>query len=226
MLKSQESAEVAAVAGAWLVLAVALFAAAVRRWWARPSLQVRSVARVGAAAYLVAGAGWALVAAQGRDPFGVGDTLVLLTAVHFHFAGAASAYLLARLDNIRPVPWAVAAAVLSGPVLVALGFVGPGELQSAGAAVLTAGLVGVALLTLGRGWCAHAPGAARLCLVVSSLAVLAGMALALHWAVGPRLGWRVMSIDEMARTHGVLNGGGFVAIGLLGRRLEDMRCSH
>jgi hypothetical protein len=63
-------------------------------------------------------------------------------------------------------------------------------------------------------------------LIVSSLSVLGGMVLAIHWAAGPHLGWRVMSVGDMARTHGLLNGLGFVAVGLFGRWRERRRCVH
>jgi hypothetical protein len=130
------------------------------------------------------------------------------------------------MDDIRRVPAVVAAAVIGAPVVVALGFTFWPVLQAVGAAVLGLGLAATAVLTLAGGMTRGASPVARACLIASSLSVLAGMALAVHWAAGPHLGWRVLDFDQMARTHGMLNGFGFAGLGLLGRRLELSRSAR
>ena len=211
----------AALATPWLGVAVWRAGGAARSWWRAPSVADAVIARLAAWGYLLVGASWALLSRAGVDPAGIGDQLVELTAVHFHYAGFGAAVLLACLAARRSLPLAIRSAVILGPVIVAAGFVGPPLLQAIGTAVMGVGLVGLAAGTLTAGGIAsNAPVVARLCLVVSSLSIVAGMALALHFAAAPWLGWTPLSVDLMARSHGILNGAGFVALGVTGRRLE------
>lgn len=202
----------------WVPLALPLLGR--RRTCWSPSLTVSALGRVAALGYLGAALAWATLAVLGLDPAGVGDTIVVLTAMHFHYAGFAASLLVARLDDVRAVPWPAALAVSGGPLVVAAGFTFWSELQAVGAGILGLGLAATAVLTLAGGTTSTASPVARACLLGSSLAVVVGMALAVHWAVGSHLGWRVLGLDQMARTHGMLNGLGFVGLGLLGRRLE------
>ena len=42
------------------------------------------------------------------------------------------------------------------------------------------------------------------------------MVLAVHWALGQYVDVSALAVDDMAATHGLLNGVGFVGAGLLG----------
>ena len=201
---------------AWIVL-VPLSAPLLTRPRGGP---VAVLGRLAAVGYLTGGAVSALLALLGRDPAGVGDTVMVLTAMHFNYAGFAASFLVARLDDVRPVPPLVAVAAIGGPLLVAAGFTVNSVLQPIGALVVGVGLAATSALTLRGGITTDARPTAQACLIVSSLAVWAGMALAIHWAAAPHLGWRALPLDTMARTHGMLNGLGFAGFGLLGRRLE------
>jgi len=57
-------------------------------------------------------------------------------------------------------------------------------------------------------------------LALSSLSVMAGMTLAAVYAIGDWLGETWLTIPRMASTHGLLNGLGFVMLGMLGWLVE------
>jgi hypothetical protein len=56
----------------------------------------------------------------------------------------------------------------------------------------------------------------RALLVVSSVAPLVPMVLAVQWALAQHVSMPALSINAMASTHGLLNAVGFVMIGLAG----------
>ena len=156
----------------------------------------------------------------GIDPVGVGSTIIRLTAVHFAYAGAATAAVLteslrrATAAGRRGDGLAVALPLaLVGPPITALGFAAVPAMQMLGAVVIT-----VALWT----WSASAGGVVpataapleRALWAVARLAVLGSMPLAAWWAFGTAVGFTVLSIPTMAATHGVLNAVGFVGCGL------------
>jgi hypothetical protein len=211
----------AALAVPWLGVATA-GALLSLRWWLDGCGVVRTIWPA-AACYLVVGAGWALADRAGLAPLGFGEPLVILTAIHFHYAGALTAVLVGCAHRRRPADRLVrvaGAASLLGPPLVAVGFALAPVAQIAGAAVLTAGLWALAWVT-GRRIAPGAPPIARGLLVASALAVPIPMLLALQWAVGSVLGTPALSIPTMAATHGVANGVGFALLGVIGWRLAE-----
>lgn len=166
----------------------------------------------------VALGGAMLVAARGGiDVGGFPPIIVLLTAVHFHFTMFATPLLAARAARTRPLLlWAGALLLIATPFL-ALGFIFSARLQ-----VTAAFAVSLAVAAIGAGQLGTLRGrAARALLIVSSGAVVAGMALAGVYALGEylRTGW--LSIPGMARTNGILNAFGFVLCGLLAQTLQD-----
>lgn len=212
----------AVLATPWLVAAVVGALVAVGQWW-RQGRRVRELVWVAAPAYLVVGAVWLLADRVDLEPVGVAAPFVQLTAVHFHYAGFASALLvgcaLRWLPTSRLAPTS-ALLTVAAPPIVAIGFTFAGVLQIVGAALLTGGLWLLAWLTVRH----VAPQVARLpkaLLIVSSAAVLMPMILAVQWAVGANLGTPALSIADMARTHGVVNAVGFTLLGAVGWRLAD-----
>ena len=213
-----QGAAAALLALPWLVACVAGALLAARSWL--PERDLRGAIWPIAAGYLVVGAGWLLCDRAAFEPAGFAAPFVLLTAVHFHYAGFTATLLAAcvlrRLPDDRAALTAAAATVVAPPI-VAVGFTFVGLLQIFGAVLLTAGLWALAFVTLRR----IAPslsGAAKVLLVVSSLAVLLPMLLAVQWAAGNNLGTPALSIPAMAQTHGVANAVGFALLGVLGWR--------
>ena len=170
-------------------------------------------------AYLAVGGAWFVLWRSGVEVAGFGEHVPLLTAIHFHFAGFASSLLAGlagrRLHGGPARLFSVAAFfVVLGPAFVALGIAGVSVIEAPAAVAFAAGTASVALLALIQ----VAPGlggAARPLLIISSLAALFAMALAITYAGGNGIGRPALSVEDMARWHGWTNALGYVFGGLL-----------
>lgn len=171
----------------------------------------RAVAPLSAVGFWTVGAGWLVLNRLGVDPVGVGADLVLLTAVHFHFAGLAATTIVAASARSGPLGLIGLLGTLAAPVLVAIGFVAVPVLQVVGAMVFTGALLAWSVQAGPvpgggvRGWLWWA----------ARLAVWVSMPLAVWWAVGYVTGLPAPSIPVMAATHGVANAVAFALAGLL-----------
>jgi YndJ-like protein len=174
--------------------------------------------------YLPVGAAWLCASRLGLTPLGFEEPIVLLTAVHFHYAGFSSP-LLAR-SSIRALgPWrvgrvlirALAASVVLGPALLAAGFlVGP-RVKLGAAILLVASEIGLAL-SFAVGIKRISQPQARWLVGAAAAAVVFAMVLATLWAVGQYPLEPFVHLPEMARLHGTANVG-FTLCGLVGYRL-------
>ncbi|MFE9257779.1 YndJ family protein [Streptomyces sp. NPDC006879] len=166
----------------------------------------------------------ALVAERtGRELFGFDLDVLTLTVAHFHYAGFAAALIAGLVCRTAPGPLARFAAysVPTGTLLVLIGYFVGDWAELVGAAVLTAGMWSVALVTWrelrGRG----EERATRMLLTVSTTVLAATMVLALSWAVGEATAIPHPSAAWMAATHGLGNALGFALCSLLAwRRLH------
>src|SRR5271166_531653 len=176
---------------------------------------------------LAVGGAWLVASRWGMRPMGIQEPIGLLTAVHFHFAGFATAMIAAatlgfaerRAEDKQRWLRVVVGMVAGMPIVVAAGFVVSPVLKM-GAAILFS--VSVAVLAIAvRGCGGKAEDAtARVLLQVAAGAVFAGMVLSGSYAVADYVGSAVLTIPQMARTHGVLNAVGFCLPGLLGWLVE------
>ena len=180
-------------------------------------------------AYAVAGAGWLLVSRYGGRPLDFGDTIVELTAIHFHYAGLVAPLLVLslvrwlRLDGKSgTAARASLVAVLAATPLTAAGITFEPALGAAGAVAFACGLTTASLLTLTR-VLPKVRRTSRVLLGISSASVIASMALAVAYAFGQWLGTPSPSLQVMANTHGVLNAVGFALAGVLGWSREQRR---
>jgi hypothetical protein len=173
--------------------------------------------------YLPVGCAWLVASRLGLSPMGFQEPIVLLTAVHFHFAGFA-APLLARpaglvIEKKGVLPQRIfmifAVGVLAGPGLLAAGFVIGPHLKLAMALVVACSEVGLAVFFL---VCVGAlrPRLAQAFVSVSAASVLFAMVLAGVWAIGEFPLQPFVHLDQMARFHGTANAFGFVLCGLVG----------
>jgi hypothetical protein len=216
-----------ALAVPWLVGAVALAVATVRRWLAEPSFSPAVLARVASPLYLVVGATWLVASRLGLRPVGIGEPIVELTAVHFHFAGFVAALVAARTCEVagRRTPRLAAAGALltiAAPPFVALGFTTEWwPFQVGGALLLSVGLWTVAGLTLAVVTPLTADRREKALLSVSALAVAGPMVLAVFWAAARYAEVPALDIPAMARIHGTMNAFGFSLAGLLGWVARD-----
>ena len=206
----------------WL-LATLVGAMTAAAWWWRTRPGWAAGAWVVAPAYLVVGAAWLLADRLDLAPAGVTAPLVQLTAIHFHHAGFGAAVLATCTWQVRPSRGAGAALamILAGPPVVAVGFLTSGVLQVLGALLLAVGLWALAWQVV-RHVAPRFAGAPRILLVVSALATLAPMVLAVQWAAGSAFGTPALSIPAMALWHGLANAVGFVLLGVLGWRLAAL----
>ncbi len=206
----------------WL-LATLVGAMTAAAWWWRRRPGWAAGAWVVAPAYLAVGAAWLLADRLDLAPVGVTAPLVQLTAIHFHHAGFGAAVLATCTWQVRPSRGAGAALamILAGPPVVAVGFLTSGVLQVLGALLLAVGLWALAWQVV-RHVAPRFAGAPRILLVVSALATLAPMVLAVQWAAGSAFGTPALSIPAMALWHGLANAVGFVLLGVLGWHLTAL----
>jgi hypothetical protein len=173
--------------------------------------------------YLSVGGAWLVLSRLGANPLGFGDTIVLLTAVHFHYAGLAAPVLTGMVGRVVPPGRSaarhafglVAVGAIAGPPLLAAGITLSPPLESAAAVLQAGSLIGLAGLTafvvVPR---LRAPLVQGL-LLVSALSATVAMAFAIVYGLGAVLGVRLLTISQMVAMHGWLNAVGFVGCGLL-----------
>ena len=194
---------------------------------AMPTRAVEIVIAVGRLDLMVGGA-WLVASRWGMRPMGIQEPIGLLTAVHFHFAGFATATIaaatlaFAERQRGKARPWlrVVVGLVAGMPFVVAAGFVVSPGLKMGAAILFSASVAGLAIAVRACGSQAD-DGTARVLLQVAAGAVFAGMVLAASYAVADYAGSEVLTIPQMARTHGVLNAVGFCLPGLLGWLVEQ-----
>jgi hypothetical protein len=170
---------------------------------------------------LPVGGGWLLASRAGFAPLGFGEPIALLTAVPFHFTAflAPTLAVLAGRGSRGPLFAASSLGILGGTPLLAVGFVFSPVLKLAAVFVIVAALGGVAVLQL-RALARLKRRMSKTLLALSSAALLAGMLIAGLYELGffTARGW--LSIPQVARSHGLLNGLGFAVAGLMAWTLE------
>ncbi|HLM81748.1 MAG TPA: YndJ family transporter [Terriglobales bacterium] len=183
--------------------------------------------------YLPIGCGWLVASRGGFAPMGFQEPIVLLTAVHFHFAGfAAPIMTLATAGTLEKatilkqrVLYIVAAGVLAGPGLLAAGFVIGPHTKLAAALLVAGSEFGLAMFFL-LAVSAMRPRSAQALVVLSATSVIAAMILAGIWAIGEFPLQPFVNIADMAEFHGVANALGFSVCGLLGWTLSTRRAAQ
>jgi hypothetical protein len=212
----------AVLVSSWLLLSAVIGLLGLLRLIKRRPVFSREVSIDAAMLYLPVGAAWLLASRLGIQPMGFGDTIVLLTAVHFHFAGFAAPLLagmagraLARSQSLSRVFGLSVSCIIGGTPLVAAGITFSPALALVGAAIISAGLVLLAVLVLG--WILRSVNSfvAQTLLVISSLSSIFAMILACLYAYSLVAGTVILDIPQMALSHGILNAVGFALCGLL-----------
>ncbi len=210
----------AALTGPWLLVCLLCALSGVISLLRHSARTLSAIAvDIGRMDLAVAG-GWLLLSRLGVHVLGFQEPIVLLTAVHFHYAGFAMAHLAgaaarhAEKYNVPLTKW-IAVLVLVSPILLAIGFVSRPIVKLITAMLLSAAVVSLSGLHF---WVARSlhSGTPRAFLRVSAVAVLFGIILAIAYSVGDMLHRDWLPIPQMARTHGLLNSLGFVLPGLLG----------
>jgi len=170
---------------------------------------------------LVLGATWLVISRAGWRPMGFQEPIILLTAVHFHYSGFATALIasvtLRAFEKRRlPMPGLRTLIVLIVylPFLLAAGFVFSPMLRFVAAIALSTCVTALAMVA---GWCAGElrTRPARIYLRAASCAAAAAFSLAGFYAVSEYFGKGWITLPGMANSHGVLNGLGFVLFSML-----------
>jgi hypothetical protein len=175
---------------------------------------------------LVVGGAWFVASRLGMHPIGIQEPIGLLTAVHFHYAGFATAMIAAatlRFTEQRAERrWMklLVAVVVCMPLVVAVGFVISPLLKMAAAVVFSLSMAGLAVVLRS---CAKRleSSTARVMFHVASVSVFAAMVLSSAYALSDFRGSDALPIPQMARTHGILNAVGFCLPALLGWLVEN-----
>ena len=172
--------------------------------------------------YVSIGGAWLVASRLGLQPFGFGDTIVLLTAVHFHFAGFAAPILAGlagrAVQRQRVASIAIATAailVVLGTPIVAAGITFSPTLALAGTLTVTAGLALLGIAVIASVVPAINSRLSKSLLVVASLSSITAMILASLYAYSIVTRTVIIDIPHMAMTHGLLNAFGFALCGLL-----------
>lgn len=164
--------------------------------------------------YLPVGAGWLLASRAGVPLLGFHEPIVLLTAVHFHYAGCMAATLAGALGRALPnrAPYRiVATGVALGPPLVAVGITFSSRVEVVSGVLLGSCVLGLALLAFQ----ARPPATVdRFALWLSSCCGIAAMLLAISYALRWSAPDSALPIPAMVLTHGLLNSVGFTTVGL------------
>jgi hypothetical protein len=220
---------------AWLPLtlfaawngAQTLFQRGVRTAFAHLPETSMSVAQL----YLPIGAVWLLASRLGIQPLGFNEPIILLTAIHFHFAGFAAPILAGlvgreiynapRSKSLNTVYQIAATIVLLGPALVAIGITFSPLVEAIAGALLAMGYTGLALITLGYVFRQVHGILPRVFLGISSVSAVVTMFAAAGFALRIFNLFPFLSIPQMVAVHGWGNAIGFVFCGLLGWGLNQ-----
>lgn len=207
----------ASLAGIWLVATVALLYEQGRDPAKAPLL-------FAAFLFLVIGAAWSVADRLGYRPLDFNPLIVLLTAVHFHYAGFALS-LIAHLQTDAKARQFLVAGIWIGVPAVAIGITvtqlsGPWWVEASAVSILVATAYLLAVLQLRSSIRKNSAQAVRLLWGIGALALFAGMTLALAYGWRFQLRWEWLTMPLMYATHGVLNSLGFALLSLVGYVLE------
>lgn len=217
----------AALSSAWLILTAIVALYGVTRLISRGSLFPFAESSIDAGLiYLPVAGVWLVVYRLGIQPLGYGEIIILLTVVHFHFAGFAApiiAGMNGRVLASRDYPEKMFAfsvfAIVAAMPLVAAGITFTPVLGLFGTLLLSVGLVSLAVLTIG--WVRPAisqsaishPGK-QILLILGAISSCSAMVLASLYAYSLATHTLILTIPTMAMTHGILNAFGFVTSSL------------
>jgi hypothetical protein len=213
----------AALALPWLAVTGLIAFGGLARLWQRRFLPWAELCFDAGLLYLAVGGGWTVLAGGEIRPLGFALPIVLLTAVHFHYAGFALPLLTGLAGRSLGngfLTRSAALGVIAGVPMVAVGITGSqlglGPLLEGAAAVLTAaaGLLTAALylrLASRRSW----TGAVRALWLLTALSLTCGMSLAALYGLRTWMSIPWLDLPWMWALHGTANSLGFALAGLI-----------
>ena len=213
----------AALSVAWFILTALIALFGLTRLVARRFYPLEELSIDAGMLYLSVAGAWLVVYRLGVQPFDYGETIILLTVIHFHFAGFAAPIIAGMVGRLlatkqsqpsKTYPLIIFALVVAMP-LIAAGITFSPWLGLIGTLLLTAGLALLAVLTLAHAWPAIASISVRLLFLVAALSSCVAMVLACLYAYSIVTKTLIIRIPTMAMTHGILNAFGFVTCSLI-----------
>ena len=213
----------AALSVAWFILTALIALFGLTRLIARRLYPLEELSIDAGMLYLPVAGAWLVVYRLGVQPFDYGETIILLTVIHFHFAGFAAPIIAGMLGRLlagtqsqpsKIFPLIVFALVAAMP-LIAAGITFSPWLGLIGTLLLMASLLLLAVLTLAHAWPAIASTSVRLLFLIAALSSCVAMVLACLYAYSIVTKTLIIRIPTMAMTHGVLNAFGFVTCSLI-----------
>jgi hypothetical protein len=213
----------AALSAAWFVLTAIVGLFGLTRLLSRGPHPLHETSIDAGLMYLPVAGAWLIVYRLGVQPFDYGETIILLTVVHFHFAAFAAPIVAGMAGRVligsdagtgKTFPVIVVALVTAMP-LVAAGITFSPWLGLAGTLLLSTGLVLLGVLTIRRVLRAIASSGARVLLLIGALSSCAAMVLACLYSYSLVAHIVILRIPTIAMTHGLLNAFGFATCSLL-----------
>lgn len=211
----------ASLSAAWLIVSALVALFGLTRLVARGVLPVQEASIDAGLLYLPVAGMWLVIYRFGVQPFDYGETIILLTVIHFHFAGFAAPIITGMVgrmlatDGPERIFSVVVVSVVAAMPLIAAGITFSPWLGLIGTLVLSTGLVILAVLTLSKVIPAITSRRARVLLLLASLSSCAAMVLACLYAYSIVARILILRIPTMAMTHGLLNAFGFTVCSLL-----------
>jgi len=207
----------ALLATPWLIVTLLLAADGLARLRRHGFRIDHPAGEIAALLFISVGGAWAVISRAGLRPQDFSPAIVLLTGVHFHYAGfilpLVTAAVLRSRDRLDALDRLMLLSIIGGVPAVGLGISLSPHLEVAAALILSIGCV---ILAVRQIQAALLTGnATRVSLaLVSSLSLASAMALAAIYAAGEFAGQHWLAIPTMIRTHGALNAFGFAACGI------------
>ena len=219
----------AALAAAWFVVTCAIALFGLWRLLPRGLRPIEEVSIDAGLIFLPVGGVWFMMSRLGIQPIGFGDTIVLLTAVHFHFAGYAAPILaglagrtIGRQGSARKLLGVGVVSIVTGIWFVAAGITLAPRLALAGAIVISTGLVLLAVIVVACVLPSLRSRTAQILLLVSSISSTFAMCLACAYAYSIVTKTVILDIPQMAMAHGIVNAFGFALCGLVGWSMVEV----
>jgi hypothetical protein len=212
----------------WLALIVSKALRDLLKFLREPHARTAELAILASTLYLPVGGFWAILSQLEIQPLGFTGIIVLLTGVHFHYAGFALPRLTGlwlKESNYGRVFELATWGVIMGVPLVAVGITTSQLGMPFWIEIVAVSLLAIAafLISLGQiHWALRAPITA----LPRALFVLGGISLALGMILATIYGWRYLfpqawaTIPMMYAVHGTLNSLGFCLPGFVAWRLS------
>jgi hypothetical protein len=221
----------ASLAAVWLVVSAIVALLGLSRFTARGLYPLHESSIDAGLLYLPVAGGWLIIYRLGVQPFDYGETIILLTVVHFHFAGFAAPIIAGltgkMLATTKRQPGRLYAfvvfAIVAAMPLVAAGITFSPWMGLAGTLLLSTGLVLLAVLIVGRVLPSVTSLTARLLLLIAALSSCTAMVLACLYAYSLVAHILILRIPTMAMTHGLLNAFGFATCSLLAWSINNTK---